>query len=78
MSIDQGLRKALDSPNVFVVQGLETVVPFSIAVPGSSGLWEFASDSSKDGGITLRTTIDREAGKKTLKEVYKSQSGGYE
>ncbi|GAQ78372.1 hypothetical protein KFL_000120200 [Klebsormidium nitens] len=63
---------------VHAIKGLDAVVPFSIAVPGSSGLWEFASDSSKSGGATLQTTIDRGAGKKTLKEVYKSQTGGYD
>ncbi|KAH8952369.1 hypothetical protein BDL97_09G081400 [Sphagnum fallax] len=63
---------------VHVLKGLEDAVPLSIAVPGSTGLWEFKPQKFLDKPEgTLTPTADRATGKRRLVDVYQSQVGGY-
>ncbi|EPS62322.1 hypothetical protein M569_12468 [Genlisea aurea] len=60
---------------VRALKGLERFIPVSVASPGDDGYWKFLSSPSADAGIA--PTADEANGKKTLKEVYNSRSGGY-
>ncbi|CAM6005229.1 unnamed protein product [Sphagnum balticum] len=63
---------------VHVLKGLEDAVPLSIAVPGSTGLWEFKPQKFLDKPEGMLTpTADRATGKRRLVDVYQSQVGGY-
>ncbi|XP_024386352.1 uncharacterized protein [Physcomitrium patens] len=67
---------------VHSLKRLGDAVPISVAVPGSTGLWEFAPKvgvNSKSGVVAerLRPTLDRANGQKLVMDVYKSQQGGY-
>ncbi|KAI3461831.1 hypothetical protein Pfo_018494 [Paulownia fortunei] len=63
---------------VRALKGLEDSIPVSIAAPGEDGSWEFRDSSipvqNKD---VLVPGLDKANGCKTLKEVYKLHSGGY-
>lgn len=52
-------------------------MPVSVASPGLDGSWEFKYVGGRDRG-TLNPTLDKANGRKTLKEVYRLRTGGYE
>ncbi|KAG0591529.1 hypothetical protein M758_1G178500 [Ceratodon purpureus] len=64
---------------VHSLKGLRDGVPISVAVPGSTGLWEFSPkpDTTTTTHPTLKPTLDRANGQKRVADVYKSQPGGY-
>eukprot|EP00249_Psilotum_nudum_P015314 c25257_g1_i1 orf=110-1408(+) len=65
---------------VHSLKGLDEAVPVSVAVPGSSGLWEFRPqpDSHDERQGMLHATVDMANGCKRLKDVYSLRKGGYD
>ncbi|KAL8250032.1 hypothetical protein R6Q59_033725 [Mikania micrantha] len=62
---------------VRALKGLQHVIPVSIASPGLDGSWEF-KDEGIPIGDKLIPTRDKVYGAKTLREVYKMRTGGYD
>ncbi|KAI3667992.1 hypothetical protein L6452_43063 [Arctium lappa] len=62
---------------VRALKGLNDAVAVSVASPGLDGSWVFDDDSIRIGDKVVPTR-DKVAGAKTLREVYKSRSGGYD
>ncbi|XP_078442442.1 glutathione S-transferase family protein isoform X2 [Wolffia australiana] len=64
---------------VRALRSLETLIPVSVASPGADGSWEFGGDRDHGAGDRdLGPGIDRCGGMRTVREVYKSQIGGYD
>uniref|UniRef100_A0A2P2IY81 GST C-terminal domain-containing protein n=1 Tax=Rhizophora mucronata TaxID=61149 RepID=A0A2P2IY81_RHIMU len=62
---------------VRALKGLEDAVPVSIAAPGQDGAWVFQNIRHTDSDI-LVPGKDNANGYKTLKEVYRQRTGGYD
>lgn len=62
---------------VHSLKGLGDNVPISVAVPGATGLWEFAPEQQPGAIQRLVPTADRANDQKRMADVYKSQPGGY-
>ncbi|WJX18373.1 glutathionyl-hydroquinone reductase [Trifolium repens] len=62
---------------VRALKGLEDAVPVSVASPGNDGSWEFKRIGINTGRV-ISPSLDKANGCKTLKEVYRLRSGGYD
>ncbi|CAL5391596.1 unnamed protein product [Camellia sinensis] len=62
---------------VWALKGLEDAVPVSVASPGLDGSWEFQHRDIPDGDRVV-PGLDNANGRKTLREVYRLQRGGYD
>ncbi|CAJ2651793.1 glutathionyl-hydroquinone reductase YqjG-like protein [Trifolium pratense] len=62
---------------VRALKGLEDAVPVSVASPGNDGSWEFKRVGVNTGRV-INPSLDKANGCKTLKEVYRLRSGGYD
>ncbi|XP_076924657.1 uncharacterized protein LOC143587180 [Bidens hawaiensis] len=65
---------------VRALKGLQDTIPVSIASPGLDGSWEFKDQGGKLIPVKdkLIPTRDKVNGAKTVREVYKRRSGGYD